>query len=282
MGVVFACVAPHAWFLVRPIAGGWGGAGQLTHDAMEELGRRARKVAPETLVVMTPHGLHAEGAISLLDNRRLRGTLGNLAEEGGNSNSVSVEFDTDRELNNLILETGRSLGVPLVRVSFGLRDSTRFPFPLDFGAIPPLWFMGVPLHPAPKLVVVCAGSNLRCELAWEIFPVLGRAIAEAARRLGRTVGFIASADLGHAHDHNGPMGFDPAAAEFDASVVAAVEANALQRLATFDYSWVRRARTDAYGQLLTLHGLVECEKLRGEFLSYELPSYFGMLCASYE
>ena len=99
--------------------------------------------------------------------------------------------------------------------------------------------------------------------------------------LGRRIAFIASADLGHAHDRDGPYGFDPAAAEFDAAAVAAIEANDLGRLLTFDKEWVARAKPDALWQMLNLHGAIEGTALRGELLSYEVPTYFGMLCAAY-
>jgi len=42
------------------------------------------------------------------------------------------------------------------------------------------------------------------------------------------------------------------------------------------------AKADSYWQMLMLHGALEHGNWRGEFLSYEAPTYFGMLCASYE
>ncbi len=41
-------------------------------------------------------------------------------------------------------------------------------------------------------------------------------------------------------------------------------------------------KADSYWQMLMLHGALEPGKWEGEFLSYEAPTYFGMLCASYE
>jgi hypothetical protein len=48
----------------------------------------------------------------------------------------------------------------------------------------------------------------------------GAAFARAAA--DRRVALVASADHGHAHDPDGPYGFDAAAREYDARVVAAV------------------------------------------------------------
>jgi aromatic ring-opening dioxygenase LigB subunit len=49
----------------------------------------------------------------------------------------------------------------------------------------------------------------------------------------------------------------------------------------YDEGWLRRAVTDAVEPLLALHGLLEGTALRPEVLSYEVPTYFGMLCAAY-
>jgi aromatic ring-opening dioxygenase LigB subunit len=41
-------------------------------------------------------------------------------------------------------------------------------------------------------------------------------------------------------------------------------------------------KADSYWQMLMLHGALSVGTWKGEFLSYEAPTYFGMLCASYE
>ena len=109
----------------------------------------------------------------------------------------------------------------------------------------------------------------------------GAALARAAAASGKRVALVASADHGHAHDPDGPYGFDPAAAEFDARVVELVRENRLAELPEIDLDLVERAKADSFWQLLMLHGALGDGGWRGELLSYEAPTYFGMLCASY-
>jgi aromatic ring-opening dioxygenase LigB subunit len=108
----------------------------------------------------------------------------------------------------------------------------------------------------------------------------GRALARAAAESGKRVALIASADHGHAHDSSGPYGFDPAAAQYDARVVGLVEKNRLAGLLDFDPPFVDAAKADSWWQLLMLHGALG-DGWHAEFLSYEAPTYFGMLCAAY-
>jgi aromatic ring-opening dioxygenase LigB subunit len=95
------------------------------------------------------------------------------------------------------------------------------------------------------------------------------------------VALIASADHGHAHDPDGPYGYDPAAKEYDERVVELVRANRLGDLLAFDPAFVESAKADSFWQMLVLHGALD-DAWDVDLLSYEAPTYFGMLCAAYE
>jgi len=109
----------------------------------------------------------------------------------------------------------------------------------------------------------------------------GAAIATAAEAAGKRIALIASADHGHAHDAEGPYGFDPAAKEYDDRIVELVRADRLGDLLELDAAFIEAAKADSFWQMLMLHGALG-DGWRGEFLSYEAPTYFGMLCAAYD
>ena len=232
---------------------------------------------PETVVLVTPHGYRVDGVFSLLNNRRVRGELG--PEMAGNENSISLVFEVDKELNAAIIDAAHALEVPVTRIGYAVPDDPAYFLPIDWGASVPLWFLGGMFYPQPKVVIACP---VRGHMPWELFVPFGRAIRQAAESTGRRVALIASADMGHAHDKDGPYGFDPTSAEFDAATIEAVKDQDLGRLLTFDQDWLKRAATDAYGQILNLHGAIEGTDFRGELLSYEVPTYFGMMCVAYE
>lgn len=275
-GLAFACIAPHGGITLPILAGSQAYRATGTRLALEKLAQMMAESAPETIVVITPHGHRVDGAFSLLNNRRVRGSLD--AEEGGNANSITLGFEVDQELNLAIRDAARALSVPVARIGYAVPDEPAFVQELDWGALIPLWFMGALLSPQPRVVIACPD---RGNLPWEIFPLFGQAISQAARTTGRRIALIASADMGHAHDPEGPYGFHTASAEFDAAVQQAIRDQDLGRLLTFDLEWVGQAATDAFGQVLNLHGAIAGTDMRGELLSYEVPTYFGMICASY-
>ncbi|MGN6672890.1 MAG: extradiol ring-cleavage dioxygenase, partial [Thermomicrobiales bacterium] len=108
----------------------------------------------------------------------------------------------------------------------------------------------------------------------------GQALAQAAAASGKRVAIIASADHGHAHRADGPYGYDPAAADYDKRVAGLVRANRLGDLLDFDPAFVAAAKADSFWQMLLLHGALG-DTWQAEFLSYEAPTYFGMLCAAF-
>lgn len=275
-GLTLACIAPHGSMIIPLLRAKDAEKAVATRRAMEELGRRVAATQPETLVVVTPHGHRIDQCFSLLHNTRVQGTLDPEPESGGTS--FTLTFEVDRELNNAIVEEAHGLEVPVSRVYYAVDNDPSFSMPLDWGALVPLWFLGTSLDPQPKVVIACPDRN---NLDWGLSAPFGVAIRQAAERLNRRMVFIASADLGHAHDAQGPYGYDSASQQFDTALIEAVQAQDLGRLLEFDHAWLKRASTDAYGQILNLYGAIRGTNFRGELLSYEVPTYFGMMCAAY-
>lgn len=277
MSLVFACIAPHGSMIIPMLGEKDADKAITTRLAMEELGRRAAATNPQTIVLVTPHGHRIDNCFSLLNNKRVQGTLGPEPESSGNSFTLS--FEVDRQLNDAIVEEAQVLDVPVSRVYYAVDNDTNFYMPLDWGALVPLWFIGMPINPPPKVVIACPDRN---KLDWGLSAPFGLSIRRAAEKLNRSVVFIASADLGHAHDVNGPYGYDIASKEYDTALIDAVKAGDLGRLLEFDLDWLKRASTDSYGQILNLYGAIDGLNYKCELLSYEVPTYFGMMCVAYE
>lgn len=272
--IAFACIAPHGWLMIPLVAGPDGSKTSASREALEEMGRRMEAARPETVVVLEPHGLMIDNAISLIDSPKVAGRTYGPVALGALPHGYAMEFEADRELNAAITAAAREEGAPVARA----RNNMDFlPLSIDFGTMNPLWYLGATILPQPRLVAACTGPGV----PREAYVGFGRAVRRAARQLGRRIAFVASMDMAHTHTHDGLLGFDPAAAECDAAVVGAVRDHDLGRVLGYDDEWLRRAVTDAVEPLLALHGLLEGTDLRPEVLSYEVPTYLGMLCATY-
>jgi aromatic ring-opening dioxygenase LigB subunit len=178
----------------------------------------------------------------------------------------ALERPVDRALAAAVVSAAGNL--PVVSVSYGGNDPAEAVAPMDWGTLIPLTFL-----PERPIVVVSPARDR--PLAEHV--ELGAAIANAAATT--RVALVASADHGHAHDPDGPYGYDPAAAAYDELAVELVRENRLGELDGLA-ELVEDARADSLWQLAVLHGALGASFL-GELLAYEAPTYFGMLCAVY-
>jgi aromatic ring-opening dioxygenase LigB subunit len=271
MGLIFGAIAPHGSIAIaewctpeqRPLA-------QRTRMAMEELGRRFDAARPDTTVLLTPHHVHVEGHMAVVTSGAMSGVL------DGGASRVELRSPVDRELARGVQRAIEAAGVPIVGVSYGANDAGAALMPMDWATQIPMHFMGGRSKPPVPIVMVAPARDL----SWDMHVSAGRAIAAAAAASGRRVALIASCDHGHAHDPNGPYGFSPASKVFDDRVVELVKRNALRELKTFDAALVADAKADSFWQMLMLHGAIGAG-WRPDLLSYEAPTYFGMLCASF-
>ena len=213
--------------------------------AMEELGRRCAVAAPEVAVVVSPHSVHVEGHFAVV-------TAGKVGE-----------WETDGALAAALLEAP----LPILGVSYGGNDPASAEFPLDWGTEVPLAFIN-----APRVVVVAPARDRPLEEHVR----LGQVLASNSLLQGQRVALIASADHGHAHDPDGPYGFDPAAAAYDAQVQEILDSDRLDFLPLAEL--VESAKADSLWQLLVLQGAVG-ETARADVLAYAAPTYYGMLVA---
>lgn len=269
-GLVFGCIVPHGE-VIPELAGPNADRTLPTRRAYEEVGRRMAAARPDTLLLITPHGIRIEDSVCVSTCDRVAGSL---SENGA---TVNVDMAVDKDLARTICTGAEAAGVPTAKAIYGASSGPSSCIPLDWGAIVPLWFCGSRWERQPKVIVAVPSRTLSRQQMVEF----GRAAAAAARKAGRRLAFIASADWAHAHSADGPYGYHPAAAQFDALVEQAVRKDDLLSLLDVSEELVENAKPDGLWQALMLAGALQDTPLHGEFLSYQCPSYYGMLCAAY-
>jgi aromatic ring-opening dioxygenase LigB subunit len=248
-----------------------------TRAGMEELGRLFEIAKPDIVVVATPHNVHIANALAVIVASRLKGRL------NGTTPPIELDVPSESELAWDLLDSIADSGLPAAAVSFGSNDPSTAVAPMDWGVLIPLWFMGGRRDPPLPVVVVTPAR----ELPASAHVTAGAAIAKSAASSKRRVAFIASADHGHAHLKDGPFGYHPAAAEYDAIVCDLVRSNRLDRLTEVSRELVELAKADSWWQMLMLHGATngagraQGAQWKGNLISYEAPTYFGMLTAAY-
>jgi aromatic ring-opening dioxygenase LigB subunit len=272
MPLVFACIAPHGSIAIpeaKPADHPTLAA--ATTAGMQELGRRFAAARPDVSIVLTPHNVHVEGAMAVIDAAAV---AGDLVQWGS---PIAMRVPVDRDLTLAARDAIRRAGIPVVAVSYGANDPAAAVAPMDWAVLIPAHFMGGRAEPQVPVVVIAPARDLPDD----VHVRAGEAIARAATESVRRVALVASCDHGHGHDPKGPYGFTPRSKAFDDAVIDLIRRDDVSGISRLGSDFAREAKADSYWQMLMLQGALGRDGWKGELLSYEAPTYFGMLCAVY-
>lgn len=289
MPLVVGAVAPHGFPIIPELSDDADGA-MKTRESMLEMGRRFKEADLDAIFISGPHGIRVNGFISIADVARAAGTL------TWGDNAIEMNFPVDLDLTDAIFEAATAAGIPVAGVGYGGSNRNQSVLPADWGVMTPLWFAGhdrsvtgkgyvlaglldgLPEEETgPPAIIVNPSRRLPRQANVDF----GRVVAEVLEASDKRVGFIASCDWAHRHDANHPNGFHPDAPRLDAEVTQAIKDNDLLPLIDLDDEYVNNAAIDGLWQLLMLAGAMQVVPMDVDFLSYEAPSYYGMIVATY-
>ena len=271
MGELVSCaIAPHGVASIEEISGNMKEKFKKTSNAMKKFGESILATKPDTIVILTPHGLRLDGYNAIYTCEFCRGNL------AGNNKIISLEHRCNRDLAKKILLKAKSENIPSVGCNYGALEGSNSNIEMDWGTFIPLWFCREENY-NPEIVVI--GPSRDIELNKLVR--LGEIIAEEAKVSDKKVTLIASADQGHCHDPNGPYGFNQASEKYDKTVLEIIKENKLEKLLDIDMELVESGKPDSLWQMLILHGALNITPMECEVLSYDVPTYFGMIVANY-
>jgi len=274
MTIVFACIAPHGGELIPRLAKPSEKGFLKTRKAMRSLARSIARQRPDTIVVASPHSLRLFRHIAVVLAENSTGSL-----QGSPSRKVTLKVKCNVKLARTILKEAEADRLPVIGANYGTFEGPSSDMAMDWGTLVPLWFALVERKVKAQVVIVAPSREIPIQRNVRFGKVMGKILERKSS--GRTV-FIASADQAHAHSKSGPYGFSPAASKFDKMVMAAVESGDIATLTRLDPEFVGQAKPDSVWQIAILSGLLSQVRMKARLLSYEMPSYFGMLCASFE
>ena len=264
MPLIHACIVPHAGNLIddqNKVA--------LTRKSMEEMGARLEALNPDVIIIINPHGFRVSNVMNIAITEKANVYW---------SPDVKMDFDIDVSLANAIADKAEEMSVPVVRYIYGASGGDACYVPLDWGAVVPLYFMGHRFTSKPKLVHISPMRTLPLALHYDF----GRAIGRVIKASNKRVAFIASADQGHAHSADGPYGYDPASAKYDAWMQDVIRKENLDELLNADPQLVENGKPDSLWPTTILAGALKENPMKARLLSYEVDVYFGIMCAEFE
>jgi aromatic ring-opening dioxygenase LigB subunit len=273
MPVEYACILPHGGDIIPQLAvRKTEHLFEKTRDSVRKIARDIREVRPDIVIIASPHNLRLQSKIAIVTAENSTGQL-----NGPGGRKVRLSLKCDREFAQELLEESTRKHLPMVGANYGTAEGAGSDMPMDWGVLVPMWCVAREQRVKARTIIVAPSREipLRQNIAF------GMVIAALAKKRKKRIAFIASADQAHAHKKSGPYGYHRSAAKYDEFVSRAIRNDRIGSISRLSKRFVEDAKPDSLWQLAILAGIARVVKMRGDLLSYELPTYYGMICASF-
>lgn len=264
MALLSAYILPHPPLIVPEVGGGQELRIRKTVDACREVARRIAALKPDTLLIVTPHSILYGDYLHISPGTEAEGSF---AAFGAPEVRLHASYDTDfvAVLEGLAAEAGIPAGT-LGEDGGGLDHATMIP----------LYFL---LPSCKSCQIVRISQSGLSPLEHYRF---GTLLREASMELGRRTILIASGDLSHRLEEEGPYGFAEEGPAFDRIVTEAMAAGAFNRFLDLGEDFCDAAGECGLRSFQILAGALDGLAVRSELLSYEGPFGVGYAVAAFE
>jgi len=264
MPLLKAYIMPHPPLAVPAIGGNEIEKIGKTIAAFEKVAEEIAQLAPETIIVSSPHSIMYSDYIHISPGNFATGDFRLFGVK-----SVGMAKEYDDELVEYIVREAKECN--LRAGTLGERDKS-----LDHGTMVPLYFIEQKYADYKSVRMSISGLSLYDHYEF------GKCVRKAIEETNRRVVYIASGDLSHKLSADGPYGFSPDGPIFDQDVTLAIAKGDFLKFLTFSESFLESAAECGLRSFVIMAGLFDKEKVTPKLLSYEGPFGVGYGIASFE
>ena len=264
MAILAAFMVPHPPMIVPAVGRGSEKQIQKTIDAYEQVADEIAALAPETIIITSPHTVMYADYFHISPGKGAKGDFGRFRAA-----QVCFDEEYDRELVNELADLARGQGFPAGVM--GERDKR-----LDHGTMVPLYFVRRKYTGAKIVRIGLSGLPLSEHYRF------GQMIREAVDKLGRKAVFVASGDLSHKLQDYGPYGFAEEGPQYDARIMDVCSRAAFGELFDFDETFCDRAAECGHRSFVIMAGAFDGLAVKATQLSHEDVTGVGYgICTFY-
>ena len=251
MSVVGGIMVPHPPLILPEVGRGEEACIQKTAKAYEEAAQFVADLAPETIVLSSPHSIMYADYLHISPGERAFGDMGQFR-----AGSVRIEREYDTALAERIADLARKDDLPAGFL--GEKNPN-----LDHGTLIPLYFI---LKKYTDFRLVRLGiSGISLAEHYRI----GQKIQQAAKELGRRVVYVASGDLSHKLKEDGPYGFAKEGPAYDERIMKDMGSADFGALLRYDPAFLDRAAECGHRSFVLLAGALDGKAVEARCLSHE-------------
>lgn len=269
MSIVFGAISPHPPIIIPEIGGSEIKKVEKTIKAMKKLADILEKAEPDTLIVISPHGLVYPDRMNICGMSKLKGDLAHFGHP-----EIKLKYENDLDLAIEIDKTASDDGIEALLYDNGATNRT---YELDHGVTVPLYYLASELTDIKVLPI--AYSLLDRLQHFGFGQVIGNV---AAKNTKKRIAIIASGDLSHRLIPAAPAGYTPVGKKFDKTLLKTLEENDTQEILNFEEDFLKEAGECGYNSILILLGALNDLKTKPRVLSYEGPFGVGYAIVNFK
>ena len=260
--LVFAAITPHPPILIPSI--GKDNINQITKtkEAMEALADGLYAAQPETIIIISPHGLINADFFTIQVSESYHGDFKNFGDL-----DAKFEFGSDLSFINKIKIRAETPEPPISLIN----DPS-----LDHGVLVPLYYLTQNLPQAR--IVPMAYSFLVYQEHFEF----GKYLKHVITRSNKRIALIASGDLSHCLTKDAPAEYSAKGEVFDKKLISILEKMDCEQLLNFDQELAGEAKECGLRSFIILAGALSGINCEPRVLSYEYPFGVGYLAMNFK
>ncbi len=258
---------PHPPIIIPEIGGPERVKVAKTCQMMEELSRQVVNTQPDTIIIITPHGMGFKKAISVSTNQRLKGDFGLFGVK-----EVSLEFKNDIDFVNRFSELAADKGLNIAKLEENIMS--RSYNELDHGALVPLYYLREAGFKGEIVSIAIA------PLEYSSIYLIGDVIQDIISGTKKRYALIASGDLSHRLTTDAPGGYDENGSIFDEELLKHLQDFDIKGIMEMDKELINRAGECGLRPVIMMAGTLSKYEPEVEVLSYEGPFGVGYAVVS--
>ena len=263
MAILATFMVPHPPMIIPAIGKGSEKQIQETIDAYERVADEISALAPETIIITSPHSIMYSDYFHISPGEKAAGSF-----ERFNAQQISFNEKYDEELVNAISKIASKRNFPA-----GILGE-RSP-ELDHGTMVPLWFIRKKYKECKIVRISLSGLGLLDHYK------LGQIIQKAVNNTNRKVVLVASGDLSHKLQVYGPYGFSMEGPIYDNKIMDVADRAAFGELFDFSEDFCNKAAECGHRSFVIMAGVLDGISVNSKVYSHQDITGVGYGIASF-
>ncbi len=263
MAIEAAFMVPHPPLIIPAVGRGGEKQIQKTTDAYERVADEIAKIAPETIIITSPHSIMYSDYFHISPGKKAKGSFARF-----NAKEIAFEEEYDAKLVEAINDIAYEEGFPAG--TLGERDPE-----LDHGTMVPLWFIRNKYKDGKIVRIGLSGLGLLDHYRF------GQMIQKAVNETNRRVVFVASGDLSHKLQDYGPYGFSKEGPVYDERIMDVAKRAAFDEMFDFKEDFCEKAAECGHRSFVIMAGALDGKEIKATVYSHQDITGVGYGIASF-